>query len=106
MIAKWIAFLLPIGVCSEPYRLGWTRACLGNLLPIVIENYSHNKYLRQSACWRYVVLLLADQAGKTGKAGSFHVEAGLARPLALFLDPPVGVVTDAARLTDDQVGGG
>ena len=47
-----------------------------------------------------------DEPRKPGNAGRFHVDATLAAALALLLDPPVGVVADAAGLADDQIGGG
>src|SRR5574343_204447 len=51
-------------------------------------------------------LRLLDQPTERRDAAALHVDAGLAGALALFLDPPVGVVADADGLADDQVGRG
>src|SRR5574343_1967661 len=51
-------------------------------------------------------LRLLEQPTERRDAAALHVDARLAGTLALFLDPPVGVVADAAGLADDQVGGG
>ncbi len=48
----------------------------------------------------------ADDATKTGDTRALEEDALLARTLALFLHPPIGVVADTASLADDEVGGG
>lgn len=48
---------------------------------------------------------LADGSPEAGQAGALDEDALLARPLALLLHPPIGVVANAAGLADDQVGG-
>ena len=38
-----------------------------------------------------------------GTAAGFHKQAGLASALAVIFDAPVGVVTDAPGLADDEI---
>jgi hypothetical protein len=53
-------------------------------------------FCRQASC--------ADNAAKAGNATTLDKDALFASAFALFLDPPIGVMTDAAGLANNQIG--